>query len=217
MILLVDNYDSFSYNLYQLIGTTLMEMREEAGLSSDDGQEAIRVIRNDDLTASQIIALSPSRIVLSPGPGRPEDAGVCIDLIKWAAGRIPIFGVCLGHQAICEAFGATVSYAKELMHGKSSTIELDTSTSIFNGLPETIRAARYHSLAALEETMPESLHITARTDDGEIMAVKHRDYSIYGVQFHPESILTPDGGKIIRNFMEEERIRNIDACPTCLV
>jgi anthranilate synthase component 2 len=205
MILLVDNYDSFSYNLYQLIGAVLIKMRRGAGISTDGvGHDAIRVIRNDDLAPPQIIALSPSHIVLSPGPGRPQDAGVCIDLVKQAAGRIPILGVCLGHQAICEAFGATVSYAKELMHGKASEIALDTASPIFRGLPKTIRAARYHSLAALGETMPEALSITARAGDGEIMAVQHSDYSIYGVQFHPESILTPDGEKIIRNFMEEE-------------
>ncbi|MDR3364088.1 MAG: aminodeoxychorismate/anthranilate synthase component II [Clostridiales Family XIII bacterium] len=190
MILLVDNYDSFSYNLYQQIGTALA------------GRDRIRVVRNDELTAQQIIAQSPSHIVLSPGPGRPEDAGVCIELIKWAAGRIPIFGVCLGHQAICEAFGATISYAKELVHGKASSIELDSSCPIFEGLPSAIRAARYHSLAAIDETIPETLAAVARADDGEVMAVAHRDYPIYGVQFHPESILTPDGDKIMNNFLQ---------------
>ncbi|MDR1778676.1 MAG: aminodeoxychorismate/anthranilate synthase component II [Clostridiales Family XIII bacterium] len=215
MILLVDNYDSFSYNLYQQIGSILQAFSEEDGRKADAAPEPIRVIRNDDLTAAQIVALSPSRIVLSPGPGAPADAGVCIDLIKWAAGRIPIFGVCLGHQAICEAFGATVSYAKELMHGKTSVAKIDTSSPVFRGLPAEITVGRYHSLAALEETMPETLKVTARTDDGEIMAVEHTDYRIYGVQFHPESILTPEGGRIMRNFLTEERPIEIQACPAC--
>ena len=194
MIVLIDNYDSFTYNLYHQIGAALQEA--DAGRAAD-----IHVIRNDAMTARQVIALEPSSIVLSPGPGRPEAAGVSMELVRYAAARIPVLGVCLGHQAICEVFGATVSYAKELMHGKSSTIELDTSCPLFEGLPDRIQAGRYHSLAALSDTLPESLRVTARAEDGEIMAVAHRDYPIFGVQFHPESILTPDGGRIMRNFL----------------
>ena len=186
MILLIDNYDSFSYNLYQLIGS----------INPD-----IQVIRNDELSIAEIEALAPEAIILSPGPGRPADAGVCVESLRHFAGKIPVFGVCLGHQAICEAFGATVSYAKELMHGKQSKIEIDTDCPLFAGLPATILGARYHSLAALEDTMPTELKVIARTDDGEIMAVKHKDYEVYGVQFHPESILTPQGRTILENFL----------------
>lgn len=186
MILLIDNYDSFSYNLYQLIGS----------INPD-----IKVIRNDELSIAEIEALAPEAIILSPGPGRPADAGVCVESPRHFAGKIPVFGVCLGHQSICESFGATVSYARELMHGKQSKIKLDTDCPLFAGLPETIEGARYHSLAAIEETMPSELKVIARTDDGEIMAVKHRDHEIYGVQFHPESILTPQGRTIMENFL----------------
>ena len=187
MTLLIDNYDSFSYNLYQLIGA----------LDSD-----IRVIRNDALTVSEIARLAPERIILSPGPGRPADAGVCEDVIRAFAGKTPILGVCLGHQAICEVYGATVSYAKQLMHGKSSQVEVDPSCPIFRGLPPVVRAARYHSLAAVESTLPPELIVTARADDGEIMAVRHAQYAVFGLQFHPESILTPDGVTMIQNFLE---------------
>lgn len=186
MILLIDNYDSFSYNLYQLIGS----------IDPD-----IRVIRNDEMTIKEIEALKPEAILLSPGPGKPCNAGICTEAARYFAGKIPILGVCLGHQAICEAFGATVSYAKTLMHGKQSKIKIDTISSIFKGLPEFIDGARYHSLAALEDTIPEELIIIARSDDGEVMAVKHRDYDVYGLQFHPESILTPRGRTILENFM----------------
>lgn len=186
MILLIDNYDSFSYNLYQLIGS----------INPD-----IKVIRNDEKTVYEIEALSPEAIILSPGPGRPADAGVCVEAVRYFAGKIPVLGVCLGHQAICEAFGATVSYAKELMHGKQSKVNLDRSCSLFSGMPDAIEGARYHSLAAIEGTMPVELSIVARTDDGEIMAVEHREYEVYGVQFHPESILTPEGRIILENFL----------------
>lgn len=191
MILLIDNYDSFSYNLYQLVGS----------LNPD-----IKVIRNDAMTAGEISRLNPERIILSPGPGKPSDAGVCIDVVKECGGKIPILGVCLGHQAICEAFGATVSYAKQLMHGKMSEVEIDTDTALFRGMKKVIEAARYHSLAAIEETVKEPLTVTARTADGEIMAVQHRKYPIYGVQFHPESILTPDGKQILANFLEGDNV-----------
>ena len=186
MILLIDNYDSFSYNLYQYIGT----------IDPD-----IRVIRNDELTVEEIDALAPDNIVLSPGPGKPSDAGICEDVIRKLGDRYPILGVCLGHQAICAAFGATVTYASKLMHGKQSVISADTQCPIFKGCPDRFPVARYHSLAADKATIPEELKITAETDDGEVMAVMHRDFPIYGVQFHPESILTPDGKKILRNFL----------------
>lgn len=187
MILLIDNYDSFSYNLYQLIGSI---------------EPDIRVVRNDALTPEEIAALSPEAIVVSPGPGRPEDAGVCIEVVKKLGGRIPILGVCLGHQAICVAYGATVSYAKELMHGKQSKTKLDPDCPLFAHCPETVPVARYHSLAAVEETIPACLRVTARTEDGEVMAVKHRDFHVYGLQFHPESIMTPQGPVMLQNFLK---------------
>ncbi|MCD7830353.1 MAG: bifunctional anthranilate synthase component II/anthranilate phosphoribosyltransferase [Clostridiales bacterium] len=186
MILLIDNYDSFSYNLYQLIGS----------INPD-----IRVVRNDKITLDEIEALNPSHIILSPGPGRPSQAGICEDVVRRFAGKIPILGVCLGHQAICEAFGATISYAKELMHGKKSDITLDLSTPIFFGLPHVIEGARYHSLSAVPETIPPCLKVIATAEDGEIMAVRHREYEVYGLQFHPESILTPKGHHILKQFL----------------
>lgn len=186
MILLIDNYDSFSYNLYQLIG----------GIDED-----IRVIRNDAMSVEQIASLRPSHIVLSPGPGYPRDAGVCIDTVKTLGRDIPILGVCLGHQAICEAYGAVVSHAKQLMHGKQSKAVLDTQSTLFHGLPDGIKVARYHSLAAIRETLPSCLTVTSQTEDGEVMAVAHRDYPVFGVQFHPESILTEKGEGIILNFL----------------
>ena len=188
MILLIDNYDSFSYNLYQLIGE----------IDPD-----IRVIRNDEMTVEEIEAMKPDRIILSPGPGRPEDAGMIMEPVKTLGEKIPILGVCLGHQAICAAFGAAVTYAKELMHGKQSQIRFDTDSPLFRGCPQTAPAARYHSLAVDADTLPDCLRVTARTGDGEVMAVEHRDYPIFGVQFHPESIMTPDGKTMIRNFIKE--------------
>lgn len=187
MILLIDNYDSFSYNLYQLIGS----------LEPD-----IRVIRNDAMTVEEIAALNPAGIILSPGPGRPEDAGVCIKVVRQLGGRFPILGVCLGHQAICEAFGATVTFTRELMHGKQSMAELDTATPLFAGLPPQVPVARYHSLAADPDTIPACLQVTARVANGEVMAVQHTAHPIFGVQFHPESIMTPDGPVILKNFIE---------------
>ena len=187
MILLIDNYDSFSYNLYQLIGS----------LEPD-----IRVIRNDAMTVEEIAALNPAGIILSPGPGRPEDAGVCIKVVRQLGGRFPILGVCLGHQAICEAFGATVTFARELMHGKQSIAKLDTATPLFAGLPPQVPVARYHSLAADPDTIPACLQVTARVANGEVMAVQHTTHPIFGVQFHPESIMTPDGPVILKNFIE---------------
>ncbi len=187
MILLIDNYDSFSYNLYQYLGES----------------ETVRVVRNDEMTVEEIRALRPDRIVLSPGPGRPEDAGVIIDVVRELGKEIPVLGVCLGHQAICAAFGATVTYAKELMHGKQSLARIDTGCPLFRGLSERTPVARYHSLAVAAETLPDCLRVTATTEDGEVMAVRHTEYPIYGVQFHPESILTPEGKKIIKNFIGE--------------
>lgn len=189
MIILIDNYDSFSYNLYQMVGEI---------------EPDIRVIRNDELSVEEIKALAPDHIILSPGPGRPEKAGVTMEAAKTLGKEIPTLGVCLGHQAICAAYGATVTYAKALMHGKQSEVVFDKDCPLFRGCPDKAYVARYHSLAADEETMPESLRIVARTADGEVMAVQHKEYPIYGVQFHPESIMTPDGRQMIENF-----IRNI--------
>ena len=190
MILLIDNYDSFSYNLYQLIGSV---------------EPDIKVIRNDVHSIEEIEAMKPEAIILSPGPGKPEDAGVCIEAIKYFTGKLPIFGVCLGHQAICEAFGGTVSYAKELMHGKQCKVYQGGISSLFRGLGPEFKAARYHSLAARAEEFPEALKVTAESDDGEIMALEHREYPVFGVQFHLESVMTPDGKKMIENFMEVVR------------
>lgn len=188
MILLIDNYDSFSYNLFQFIGEI---------------EPDIRVIRNDEMTIEEIKELNPARIILSPGPGRPEDAGIIIEAVKTLGKDIPILGVCLGHQAICAAFDAAIIYAKELMHGKQSDVKFDTDCPLFKGCPEIAPVARYHSLAADADTIPEELKITARAADGEVMAVQHREYPIYGVQFHPESIMTPDGKQMLNNFIKE--------------
>ncbi len=184
MILLIDNYDSFSYNVFQLVG----------GITED-----MRVIRNDELEISQIKALRPDAVILSPGPGRPANAGVCESVVREI--DVPILGICLGHQAICEALGGKVTYAKQLMHGKQSVAELDTSSKLFLGMEKNITVARYHSLCADADTLPKCLKITARTADGEIMAVEHKEKPIYGLQFHPESVLTPDGEAIMRNFL----------------
>ena len=186
MILLIDNYDSFSYNLVQLIGE----------INSD-----IKVVRNDELCVKEIDELKPEAIIISPGPGRPSEAGVCIDVIKELGSKYKILGVCLGHQSICEAFGTKIIYTKQLMHGKQSEITLDSDSKIFKGLDNKIRVARYHSLAADKGSLGDELKIIAMTDDDEIMAVEHKKYDIYGVQFHPESILTPDGRTIIENFL----------------
>ena len=188
MILLIDNYDSFSYNLYQLIGE----------INPD-----IMVVRNDKITLEEISDLNPECIILSPGPGKPENAGIFIDVVKTFYDKIPILGVCLGHQAICEAFGGKISHASRLMHGKSSKISLDYDY-LFKGLPSEISVGRYHSLSLVGDTLPDCLDIISKAkDDGEVMAVKHESYSVYGLQFHPESILTPDGLTIIRNFLEK--------------
>lgn len=187
MILLIDNYDSFSYNLYQLIGE----------IDPD-----IRVIRNDEMTVEEIRGLKPGRVILSPGPGRPEDAGVTVEAARTLGKDIPTLGVCLGHQAICAAFGATVTYAKALMHGKQSEVSFSPECPLFSGCPRTALVARYHSLAAAPDTIPQELTVTAITADGEVMAVQHKEYPIYGVQFHPESIMTPDGKRMLQNFIK---------------
>lgn len=187
MILLIDNYDSFSYNLYQLVG----ELSPE-----------IKVIRNDEMTLEEIRQLKPDRIILSPGPGRPENAGVIVEAARELGKEIPILGVCLGHQAICQAFGAEITYAKQLMHGKQSRVRVDEKCPLFNGISEKVLVARYHSLAANPETMPSCLKVTALTEENEVMAVQHKEYPIYGVQFHPESIMTPDGKTMLKNFLE---------------
>lgn len=191
MILLIDNYDSFSYNLIQLIGSM--------------AKEEIKVIRNDEMRVEEVERLSPAYIILSPGPGKPEDAGICEDVVRKMQGKCKILGVCLGHQGICEVYGAKITYAKELMHGKQSLTEIDTKEEIFKGLPKQIPVARYHSLAAQPESLPDCLKVIGTTEDGEIMAVRHKEYKIYGLQFHPESVLTPDGEKILRNFLMADK------------
>lgn len=187
MMLLIDNYDSFSYNLYQLLGQLNPE---------------IAVIRNDEKTVEEIAAMQPDHLIISPGPGRPQEAGVCEDAIRYFAGKIPILGVCLGHQAICEVYGGTITYAKKLMHGKQSLARLDTRSPIFQGLPEEVDVGRYHSLVLDPATLPDELEVLAKTKDGEIMAVGHKKYPIYGLQFHPESILTPEGPLMVANFLK---------------
>ncbi|MDO4343365.1 MAG: aminodeoxychorismate/anthranilate synthase component II [Eubacteriales bacterium] len=190
MILLIDNYDSFSYNLVQYIGSA---------------EPDIKVIRNDSYGIGEIEKMHPEAIVISPGPGRPEDAGICIDVIRYFQDKTPILGVCLGHQAICCAFGGSVTYAKKLMHGKTSKAELAADCPLFEGIQSPAQVARYHSLAAPEESLPKELRVTARTADGEVMAVQHRIYPVFGVQFHPESVLTPEGLKMIQNFIALSR------------
>lgn len=187
MVILIDNYDSFSYNLYQLVG---------------DITPDIRVVRNDEYTPKEIEEMKPSHIILSPGPGRPKEAGICEEAVEYFKGKLPLLGVCLGHQAICETFGATVSYAKELMHGRMSVVTLKEDCDIFKGIGRQAEVARYHSLIAIKDTVPDCLEVTAVTEDGEVMAVKHKEYPVYGLQFHPESILTPQGHKIMENFLK---------------
>lgn len=187
MILLIDNYDSFSYNLVQLAGS----------INPD-----IKVIRNDEKTIEEIEEMNPDQIILSPGPGYPKDAGICEEIVLKLQGKFPILGVCLGHQAICEVYGGKISHAKELMHGKKSRIKIDSNSPIFEGMEEEMDAARYHSLAAEAESLPKDLKVIAVSRDGEVMAVQHEKYPIYGLQFHPESILTPDGRKILENFLK---------------
>ncbi len=183
-VLMIDNYDSFTYNLVHLF--------EELGAE-------VIVRRNDAITAEEAEGLTPDRLVVSPGPGRPVDAGVSVELIQRLAAAVPTLGVCLGHQAIVEAFGGEVGQARALLHGKSSRISHD-GRGVFAGLPDDIEAGRYHSLAAV--TVPDELQVTARTEDGEVMGVRHRRYQVEGVQFHPESVLTPLGPAMAKNFLE---------------
>lgn len=186
MILLIDNYDSFSYNLYQLIGSV---------------EPCVRVVRNDELSVADVAASDPEAIVLSPGPGRPDDAGICEQVVRELGSRVPMLGVCLGHQAIVEACGGRIAYARTLMHGKASRIEVDPSAALFAGLPAQVKVGRYHSLAADADALPACLRVTARADDGEVMAVEHAQWPTFGVQFHPESIMTPDGKAMIESFL----------------
>jgi anthranilate synthase component II len=189
VLLMIDNYDSFTYNLVQYLG----ELGEE-----------VKVVRNDELTVGQIEELAPARIVLSPGPCTPNEAGVCLEVIERFAGRTPILGVCLGHQAIGQAFGGKVVHARQLMHGKVSRIHHE-GRGVFEGLPTPYDATRYHSLAIERASCPADLEITAWTEDGEIMGVRHRTIAVEGVQFHPESILTEHGHALLKNFLTEHR------------
>jgi anthranilate synthase component 2 len=191
MILLIDNYDSFTYNLYQALG----EVNPD-----------IMTVRNDKITIDEIADLKPSHIVISPGPGRPSEAGIIEDVIKKFRGKIPILGVCLGLQAIVESYGGEITYAKSIMHGKQSEIEIISDSTIFKGIENNnrncFRAARYHSLSARKEKFPANLTITAISENGEIMAIEDKKNRVYGLQFHPESVLTPTGNIIIKNFLE---------------
>jgi anthranilate synthase component 2 len=186
MLLMIDNYDSFTYNLVQYFG----ELGEE-----------VKVFRNDQITIQEIAALKPARIVVSPGPCTPNEAGISVPLIKRFAGEIPILGVCLGHQSIGQAFGARIVHAKQLMHGKTSAIE-HRESGVFRGLPRPFQATRYHSLVIERASLPDCLDITAWADDDEIMGVRHKTLAVEGVQFHPESILTEHGHRLLKNFLE---------------
>ena len=185
MLLMLDNYDSFTYNLVQYFG--------ELG-------EDVRVYRNDEITLAEIAALKPARIVVSPGPCSPAEAGISVPLIKAFAGKIPLLGVCLGHQSIGAAFGGDIVHAKQLMHGKTSPVH-HNDIGVFKGLPNPLTVTRYHSLAIKRETLPDCLEVTAWTDDGEIMGVRHKTLEVEGVQFHPESILTDRGHDLLKNFL----------------
>lgn len=186
MVLIIDNYDSFTYNLYQYVG----EMKEE-----------VMVVRNDEITVEEVAKLNPNKIILSPGPGRPENAGICVELIKNLGQKVPMLGICLGHQAIGYAYGAKIVKADRIMHGKTSLI-FHNGRGIFKNIKNPIEGMRYHSLVIDRNTLPEELEITAQTEEGVIMGVRHRKYPVYGLQFHPESILTEQGKEILRNFLE---------------
>ena len=187
MVLIIDNYDSFTFNLYQLVGSS--------------GAEVL-VRRNDRITVEEIKALRPSHIILSPGPGHPKDAGICEEILRVLKGSLPIMGVCLGHQAIGELFGGVVAPAPKIVHGKQSRMRLKQKCKLFEGVEDGFPAARYHSLLVEKEGLPRELEIAAETEDGLVMALKHRDYEVYGVQFHPESLMTPDGRQILQNFLK---------------
>lgn len=187
MVLIIDNYDSFSYNLVQLAGSICPD---------------VRAVRNDQITVEEIRQLHPTHLILSPGPGYPKDAGICKEAVATLKGELPILGVCLGHQAICEVFGSTITRASRLMHGKAGEVHIANGSPIFRGLPPVITAARYHSLIAARETLPDELLVIAEDAQGEVMGVKHRDADLYGLQFHPESILTPRGRVMMENFLK---------------
>lgn len=188
MILLIDNYDSFTYNLFQYIG---------------EFDDDIRVYRNDKITSEEVLELNPDKIVISPGPKTPDEAGNCLEIIKDLSGKIPILGICLGHQSIGQAFGGKVVHAKTLFHGKSSDIK-HNGEGIFSGVKSPLKIARYHSLVVEKDSIPNCFKILAMTDDGEVMAIEHKDLDVIGLQFHPESIITDEGKKIIKNFVEKE-------------
>ena len=190
MLLMIDNYDSFTYNLVQYFG--------ELG-------EDVHVYRNDQITVDEITGLSPDRIVISPGPCTPNEAGISIDTIKAFTGKLPILGVCLGHQSIGQAFGGKIVHAKELMHGKTSMI-YHNDVGVFKGLSNPFEATRYHSLVVQRESLPECLEVTAWTDDDEIMGLRHKEYAVEGVQFHPESILTEHGHALLKNFLQTKQL-----------
>jgi len=189
MLLMIDNYDSFTYNLVQYLG--------ELG-------EDVRVYRNDEITLEEIKRLAPDRIVVSPGPCTPNEAGISVPLIRHFAGRIPILGVCLGHQSIGQAFGGKVVHAQKVMHGKTSAVR-HRDVGVFQGLPQAFRVTRYHSLAIERASLPDCLEITAESEDGEIMGVRHKEFPVEGVQFHPESILTEHGHQLLRNFINQSK------------
>ena len=186
MLLLIDNYDSFTFNLYQMLGEIYQN---------------IKVVRNDAVTIEDIAKMDLEGIIISPGPGRPEDAGICIEVIKNFTGKLPILGICLGHQAIGHAFGGNVVGAEKIMHGKTSEIATEVC-DIFKDIPEKFEVMRYHSLVVANENLPKELNIIAKTEDDVIMGVKHKEHELYGLQFHPESILTQYGDKMLRNFVE---------------
>lgn len=189
MVLLIDNYDSFTYNLVHYFETLGADMK---------------IVRNDAATAEELFAMSPKAVVISPGPGSPKNAGVCVDFIKKYAGKVPIFGVCLGMQSIGYAFGADIMLARRTMHGKTSMVIHD-STGVFRGMPNPIEVVRYHSLAVAENTLPKCLRVTARAEDGEVMGIRHTDFLVEGVQFHPESIMTFGGKRMLENFLLEAK------------
>lgn len=189
MILLIDNYDSFTYNLYQYIG---------------EFSENIKVCRNDAITLDEINDLKPTHIIISPGPGHPTDAGICVELVKRFSGHIPILGICLGHQAIAEAYGANIGHALEIVHGKLSEI-YSTKRKLFTDLPQKFQVVRYHSLAITNESLPDCLEVDAYTLDNQIMAISHKEYHTYGLQFHPESVLTEFGKELIHEFLKLNR------------
>ncbi|MEM9726475.1 MAG: aminodeoxychorismate/anthranilate synthase component II [Pseudomonadota bacterium] len=201
MLLLIDNYDSFTWNLYHYLGQELQRADFEADDGSNGPPQEIRVERNDALTAKEAMALRPDAVVLSPGPCDPDKAGVCLDLIDALDDETPLLGVCLGHQAIGQAFGGKVVRAAEVMHGKTSPIH-HGGDSVFRGLPDPFTATRYHSLIVERDSLPESLEVTAETEDGVIMGLRHATRPIHGVQFHPESIATDHGHRLLRNFLE---------------